>query len=268
MELQKSSETRTALVPVTEGTAHRIGKRFVRGHGFQSASIATLLAFVIIAPVTIGVGLLVFHVLAHGSIGTLERSFGRWFVGHRTKGWNHWTYLATYVGDSIAVIIIAAVVTVLLLVRRWGRQSLLLLFALIIELSVFLTANYTVRRPRPSIPHVGKTPSTYSFPSGHEAAAVVLYGSIAVIVCIATKRLFPRIVAWVFAAFMVVAIGLSRIYRGDHYLTDVIAGLLVGVAALYAGVFITRVITASALAKGVEGAPAIESHRSIEKESS
>lgn len=265
MDGDKALNVRTTFTPAHESVAERLGNRFIKGHSVQSAAAAMLFTFVVIAPVTIGVGFLVFHVLAHSSIGTTERSFGRWLELHRSKGWNHWTYEATYIGSSIPVVIVAAVVTLILFLRRWGRQSLVLLFGLIVELAVFLTTNYTVRRPRPSIRHIGATPSTYSFPSGHEAAAVVLYGGIAVIVCVATKKLWPKIVVWVLASAMIVAIGLSRIYRGDHYLSDVIAGLLVGAASLYAGLFVTRVITATALAQGVREQTAVEEHAAPEE---
>lgn len=257
---------RPYFVPENGAMAARMGGRFIKGRGAQSGATAVLLAFVLIAPVTIAVGLVVFHVLAHGSVGTVERSFSRWLEMRRTNGWNHWTYAATYVGSSVPVAVIAVVITIWLVIRHWGRQAFLLLFGLVVELAVFLTANYTVRRPRPSIRHVGATPSTYGFPSGHEAAAVVLYGGLAVIVCVATKHLWPRLLIWLFAVAMIVAIGISRIYRGDHYLTDVIAGFLVGVASLVAAIFVTRVTTETAL-RATHRAAALQDQAPSELES-
>ncbi|HEY5438106.1 MAG TPA: phosphatase PAP2 family protein [Acidimicrobiales bacterium] len=267
MDAHQALVIRPYFVP-EKGAAVRLGQRFTKWRGTQSALMALLLSFVIIALITVAVGLLVFHVLAHGYIGTVDRSFSRWLELHRSKGWNHWTYEATFVGSSIPVAVIAAVVTVLLAFRRWGRQALLLIFGLVVELAVFLTANYTVRRPRPSIRHVGATPSTFSFPSGHEAAAVVLYGGIAVIVFIATKHLLPRILVGAFATVMIVGIGISRIYRGDHFLSDVIAGLLVGVASLYAGIFVTRVVTETGLSSSGDVVPALQQNVPTELESS
>jgi membrane-associated phospholipid phosphatase len=267
MDAHRALTDRPFFVPASGSVAARVGEKFTKWRGTQSALVALLLAFVIIAPLTVGLGLLVFHVLAHGSIGTTERSLGRWLELHRDKRWNHWTYEATYVGSSVPVAVIAAVITLFLALRRWGRQALLFLFGLIVELSVFLTANYTVRRPRPSIRHIGATPSTFSFPSGHEAAAVVLYGGIAVIVCIATKHLLPRFLAWIFAAVMIGGIGISRIYRGDHFLTDVIAGFLLGVASLTAGVFVTRVVTETGLRASGEVVPVTDDQAPIELES-
>jgi undecaprenyl-diphosphatase len=143
--------------------------------------------------------------------------------------------------DTFEVAGVAAVVTIVLLVRRWGRQAFLLVAGLAIELSVFLASNKIVARPRPAVSHLGGTPSTYSFPSGHTAATIVLWGGIAVIVMVATTRRWPRIAMWTLAVVLAVAVGLSRVYRGEHYPTDVMAGALLGIGSLIAGVFIIRV---------------------------
>ena len=95
--------------------------------------------------------------------------------------------------------------------------------ALVVEIAVFLTTNYTVRRPRPPIEHLGSTPSTFSFPSGHVAATVVLYGGIAVLA--RQRRVHPvwQVTAWVVAVILTVAVAWSRVYRGQHHATgDVI----------------------------------------------
>jgi undecaprenyl-diphosphatase len=134
----------------------------------------------------------------------------------------------------------------------------LLVAGLVIELSVFLAANGIVKRPRPSVHHLGGTPSTYGFPSGHTAATVVLYGGVVVLVMVATTRPFPRIVAWLVAIALTLAVGLSRVYRGEHYPTDVIAGFLLGIGSLVAGVFIIRVAGLNHSRQSIEAKDSIE----------
>jgi membrane-associated phospholipid phosphatase len=57
---------------------------------------------------------------------------------------------------------------------------------------------------------------------------------------------------WTLAVVLTVAIGLSRVYRGEHYPTDVVAGLLLGIGSLVAGVFIIRVAGVNRSAKSDE----------------
>ena len=109
----------------------------------------------------------------------------------------------------------------------------MLLVALAIELTVFLTVNYAVGRPRPHVSHVGSTPSTYSWPSGHVAATLTLYVGIALIVAALTARPVPRAAAWLVAVCLVVCVGVSRVYKGEHHPTDALAGLLLGAGALW-----------------------------------
>lgn len=121
-------------------------------------------------------------------------------------------------------------ITVLL---RRARLAVMLLVALAMELAVFLAVNYAVGRPRPHVSHVASTPSTYSWPSGHVAATLVLYGGIALIVAAMTARPAPRAAAWLVAVCLVICVAGSRVYEGEHHPTDVLAGLLLGVGVLW-----------------------------------
>jgi undecaprenyl-diphosphatase len=103
---------------------------------------------------------------------------------------------------------------------------LVLAVALVGELAVFLTATALVDRPRPPVPHLdAQLPPTSSFPSGHTAAAICLYGTLAALVLAAT-RVWWRRVAVILAVLLVVAVALARLYRGAHYPTDVLGSVL------------------------------------------
>jgi membrane-associated phospholipid phosphatase len=232
---------RSFLAPSSDGPASRLVKNVSRGHGHLAIVIAVVASFAVMGLTLVALGLLITHVLEHGSIGVWDHHVIQWFDRHRSNRWNRITGDVTDVADTFEVAGVAAIVTIVLLIRRWGRQAFLLLAGLAIELSVFLVSNKIVARPRPAVSHLGGTPSTFSFPSGHTAATVVLYGGVAVIVAVATNRWWPRIVLWILAVGLTVAVGLSRVYRGEHYPTDVVAGLLLGIGSLVAGVFIIRV---------------------------
>ncbi|HEY5111370.1 MAG TPA: phosphatase PAP2 family protein [Acidimicrobiales bacterium] len=232
---------RTYLNPSDDGSADRLTRTVGRGHEVIATAMALIISFAVVGVAMIALGLLITHVLAHGSVGAWDRHVSVWFDRHRSTHWNRITGDATDIADTFEIAGVAAVLTIVLLFRRWGRHAFLLIAGLAIELSVFLTANAIVARPRPSVRHLGGTPSTFSFPSGHTAATFMLYGGIAVIVAVATTRWWARVLMWTLAVALTVAVALSRVYRGEHYPTDVIAGFLLGAGSLVAAVFIIRV---------------------------
>jgi undecaprenyl-diphosphatase len=80
------------------------------------------------------------------------------------------------------------------------------------------------QRPEPFFGIIA--PKDYSFPSGHALVAFCFYGALASIVTTEQLGRGSRIVIWIAAAFMVLSIGVSRIYLGVHYPSDVVAGYL------------------------------------------
>ncbi|HMC29816.1 MAG TPA: phosphatase PAP2 family protein, partial [Candidatus Angelobacter sp.] len=69
-------------------------------------------------------------------------------------------------------------------------------------------------------------PNSYSFPSGHALTSLCFYGVMAGLLSARIKSLPWRIALWTAAVLLIIAIGLSRIYLGVHYPSDVLAGYL------------------------------------------
>lgn len=88
-----------------------------------------------------------------------------------------------------------------------------------------LTLKYSFRRPRPQV-FFGPEPHSYSFPSGHALCSFCFYAVLAGLIAARTRSMALRIAVGAAAAVLVAAIGLSRIYLGMHYPSDVIAGYL------------------------------------------
>ena len=123
----------------------------------------------------------------------------RWFADHRNATANDLTSVGSNVAETMTVIGIAAVVVAILgLLHRW-RAIAFLVTALVLEVTVFLTTTFLVDRARPAVHRLDAAPPTSSFPSGHTAAAVVLYVGIALIVTASVRNPIARTVAWIVA---------------------------------------------------------------------
>lgn len=108
---------------------------------------------------------------------------------------------------------------------RWRRAAIWLTVAMAGSLVLDLTLKYIYHRTRPTA-YFGMAPHSYSFPSGHAMCSFCFYGVLAGLLSARTKPLGWRMLIWFTAAALVIAIGLSRIYLGVHYPSDVVAGYL------------------------------------------
>lgn len=110
------------------------------------------------------------------------------------------------------------------------------IFAGAVALATLIIASLlkiVLRRVRPQNDYVRHMLfQTYSFPSGHAAGAVVSFGLAALVIGMRWPELF--LVAWATATVCSLLIGISRIYLGAHYPSDVVGGWIIGGAGLIA----------------------------------
>ncbi|HUG62236.1 MAG TPA: phosphatase PAP2 family protein [Methylomirabilota bacterium] len=97
-------------------------------------------------------------------------------------------------------------------------------------LLVSTLAKYGFDRPRPDLVPHGSRVYTASFPSGHSMMAAVAYLTLAVILARSQRRRILKIYLLVVAASLTVAVGVSRVYLGVHWPSDVLAGWVAGAA--------------------------------------
>ena len=211
------------LDPLAESTAQTVARR---APGTWRAPAATAVAaYVAVVLGLAAIGWLIVHTPLGEPVRTWDETLSRNVALWRTSGWEDVSSAGTSGADTLPVVAGMVVITaVLAALRRW-RDLLFIPLALALELSIFLTVNYLVARDRPDVPQLGDQPGTHSFPSGHVAATFVLWFGIAVLLGVGRWRWPWRILAWALAALPVLTVAFSRVYRGMHFTTDVMAGL-------------------------------------------
>jgi membrane-associated phospholipid phosphatase len=225
-------------------------------HPVRSALVVMAIGYVALTAVMIAIGTVLVHVL-DGSVGRWDLHVNRWFVVRRSTGWNDVTGGVTAAVNTMPVIGTAAVIVGFLWWRHRVREAAFLALALTLEVTVFLTTAFVVARPRPAVPHLDSAPPTSSFPSGHTAAATVLFVGLAFIIMCCTTAVAVRVLSAVIAASFATAVGLGRVYRGLHSPSDVFAGALLGLSCLVVAAIAVRIASVQAEARARRHADAI-----------
>lgn len=126
-------------------------------------------------------------------------------------------------GDGLAI---ASIVSFgLFAYFRWRRAALWIAVTLAGATVLNLALKYAFHRTRPE-PYFVPLPHSYSFPSGHALYSFCFYGVLAALVAGRIRAVYLRVAVWILAAVLILGIGLSRIYLGVHYPSDVVAGYL------------------------------------------
>jgi membrane-associated phospholipid phosphatase len=160
----------------------------------------------------------------------LDTRIAHWFHDRATPGWTEFFEAVTWLGNAPVLINVTLVAALVLAWRRKLDELRLLLLAVIGAEILTLGLKLGFQRERPFFADPLATESSYSFPSGHATVSLALYGTLAFILARHLTTVAARLAALTAAAVLVLLIGLSRIYLGVHFLSDVVAGFSLGVA--------------------------------------
>jgi len=158
-----------------------------------------------------------------------DASVAEWGAERATSASTDALQAITTLGGTILLLAVMSIVGLLVMWHRPGANWAIAGFLLTVGLGVSLVNNglkWMIMRDRPEVEQlVGSGGS--SFPSGHTASAAACWAAIGFVVA-ARMRLGPR--RWIAAASVAIAVlvAASRVLLGVHWLTDVIAGLVVG----------------------------------------
>ncbi|USB31874.1 phosphatase PAP2 family protein [Paenibacillus sp. YPG26] len=132
----------------------------------------------------------------------------------------------TWIGSGIPVTVITLAVIVLLYVLLKHRSELVFLIALTVTSSLLNSVIKRIfKRERPTLNRIAEA-NGFSFPSGHAMATIALYGGLAYLLWKHAPGWIGRLIIFTLSFVMILMIGVSRIYLGVHYPSDVLAGYL------------------------------------------
>ncbi|MGZ7031819.1 MAG: phosphatase PAP2 family protein [Thermoanaerobaculia bacterium] len=215
--------------------------RFGRLHPAIVFALVMLGGLAAIAVVSIGLGFLVTRVLEHAwGIGATDEHFNVWLAAHRTSSRTEASLIGSIVAGGVVLpIIVGSIALVCAALRKW-RIAAFAVFALAVESGTYRATTLVVHSHRPRVVRLENLPVNASYPSGHTAAAIAVYGGIVLLLTSRFTNCVFQASVWTFALAMVTFVATARMYRGMHHPLDVAGGVVVGIAAVIVLVFACR----------------------------
>jgi len=174
--------------------------------------------------------------VAEGETAAFDTGVREWIHSFGSPALTNFFIVATFLGSTVMVVMLGAVSVIAFLVI--GDRGAAAVLALIVMgeglLSTVIKDYYERARPEPYFGY--SLPASYSFPSGHSFASFCLYFTLAWLISRRLRSNAAAVSLWTAAMLIVLLVGLSRIYLGVHYPTDVLAGYLA--AALWSSLIL------------------------------
>ena len=200
------------------------------------------LSILVLVAATWAFGALAEDVVTGDRITIIDARFSAWLHTHGTPSLTKFMLLVSNVHATVPVLI----ATVALCVYLWARRLRVWVLTFAITVGGGCLLNLLLKqlfhRPRPVFDNPIVLLKTYSFPSGHTIMATVLYGSLCLLLWSRVQDWRLRFAGIAAAIVLILLVAFSRIYLGAHYLTDVIAAMLEGVAWITSCIVALRLI--------------------------
>lgn len=227
--------------PRPGGPAEWFAARFGPENPVRVFLVALLTGYALLVTAMVFLGLTMIHlILPIGRLGESDEDLSEWLAGHRSSSQEHLSWIgSTLAGGLVIPVVIGLCLLVFLVTRHWLLAAFVL-FAVVLESGSYRATSLIVERQRPDVQRLESLPVDASYPSGHTAAAVAMYGGILLLVASRFRTTAVRVLTVVLGVGIPLFLGWARMYRGMHHPSDVVAGLLTGLGAVTILVFAAR----------------------------
>ena len=134
----------------------------------------------------------------------------------------------TNLGGAIFIIILTVVLFVLIKNKKIGIS---IISNLVIITAINQILKRIVQRPRPTEYRIIEE-TGYSFPSGHSMVSMAFYGYLIYLIYKYVKNKYLKWISIILLSILICSIGISRIYLGVHYTSDVLGGFFISISYL------------------------------------
>ncbi len=176
--------------------------------------------------------LIALDVIFDGLLAQTDKIINQWFLDNQSDLLHSIFLSITKLGNLSTMLILSVVVTVFLVWRGWRAETKLYLIGMLSSALLFSTIKELVRRSRPSSYIGDYFQHGYSFPSGHATMSMTF----ALLIFFILYHRLSATYRYLLLAFVVlfpVAISISRLYLGVHYLSDVLGGLSLALGSVF-----------------------------------
>lgn len=165
-----------------------------------------------------------------GETQAFDEAVIRWMGAHHSPTLDAVMLEITALGTGTVVLMIVAVAALFLVLTQHNYSAILLLASGFGGLVLNGVLKLGFNRPRPSIIVPAVHAVSSSFPSGHAMSAAIVYSTVAYLAARLHKRMWARWLVMTMALILIALISFSRLYLGVHYPSDVVAGVVIGLA--------------------------------------
>lgn len=181
-------------------------------------------------------------ILTNDPLVAIDKQLTEWMEKHAVGSVTAIMLDVTFLGSVLFITAASLVTAIVLAVRRsWFLLSTLALASGGGSL-LNLLVKQIFHRERPVFENPLVYLESYSFPSGHTMGATIFYGLLTVFLFHSVSRWRWRVLAVVIVTLLIALIGVSRIYLGAHFLSDVLGAMAIGLAWLSFSVTVVEVV--------------------------
>ena len=161
----------------------------------------------------------------------------RWVQSHRSGFLDTFFSDVSWPGFPPQGNYITTAIILFFIVKKWFKEALAEFAAAVLEVVVGYGFKFWVNRPRPPadlihVVHRGLEGGKFSFPAGHVESYVAIFGFLAIVLFLKMRATVWRKMIITLLILLIVLVGPSRVYMGEHWTSDVIGAYLVGTVVL------------------------------------